>query len=121
MNSTKRITSAPVLAALALAALALGGCREPIVVYQAACPNMPAYSAENQKATAAELRQASRAGEFPHLREKTVDGGNTRSQLRGAGCKETGPPRPALTLPPIGPPIGPPPVPPPSPPPPPKT
>lgn len=90
MSSTMRAISA-----LALAA-AVAACGSTETVYQPACPNMPAYSAENQKATAAELRDAAAKGAYPHLREKVVDGGNTRSQLRGAGCKESGAPRPAI-------------------------
>ncbi len=76
--------------------LFLAGCAGKETVYQPACPNMAAYSAENQKATADELRDAARKGLYPHLREKVTDGGNLRSQLRGAGCKDAGTPRPAI-------------------------
>lgn len=91
----RSITAATSLAALGLA---LAGCAEREAIYQPACPNMPAYSEPNQKATAAELRDAGRKGLYPHLREKVVDGGNIRAQLRAAGCKETGEPRPAIGL-----------------------
>ena len=89
--------SSKTIATSAIALAILAGCAGKEAIYQPACPNLPAYSAENQKATASELRDAARKQLYPHLREKVVDGGNTRSQLRGAGCKEAGTPRPPLT------------------------
>lgn len=76
------------ISALALLACTAASCDRQ-TIYQPACPNMKGYSAENQKATAAELRDAAAKGLYPMLREKVVDGGNLRSQLRGAGCAET--------------------------------